>query len=464
LAIEFLSSDVVLAASETDVTFYSIASAPVVIELGRYPINWVRHPHVDDNLVYLPHRRASRGHIAVLDASDPTMPELVAEISVPDLASTRGIRVREGLLLAPDTASRIHLLDISTLSMPVGLGRCPSLGFIERLALTGDHAIVTGRGTSIVDVGNPSSPVLLANVDDIDGPVGVRDQFAYVADAGELHVLDLADPTDPIVLPSVMGPANPWSLLVEGDLLCIGSYSGEIILLDISNRASPSQVGALTIGGYGVEVVQMTRDLVYALAGGFLHIVDISDPGAPMTLSELDTGPHAVVAVDGPVAYVADPYDFTGVYFTFFSTVDVSDPSTPTQLGATLFTHELPRSVTIANGRAFVGSTIVNVSRPSSPYVEGRWQASPAHILEHRGLLFIAGAGLVTYDLSGCPETCFADCDGSRALDVFDFLCFQDAFLAGDPFACECDTSSGAWVCDLMDFVCFQEAFAAGCP
>jgi len=63
---------------------------------------------------------------------------------------------------------------------------------------------------------------------------------------------------------------------------------------------------------------------------------------------------------------------------------------------------------------------------------------------------------------------CRADCDqGSSApgtLDVFDFLCFQDAFANSDPYACNFDTSTGMGVCDTFDFLAFQDAFTAGCP
>ncbi|MFG0284502.1 MAG: GC-type dockerin domain-anchored protein [Phycisphaerales bacterium JB039] len=55
---------------------------------------------------------------------------------------------------------------------------------------------------------------------------------------------------------------------------------------------------------------------------------------------------------------------------------------------------------------------------------------------------------------------CYADCDESGSLDLFDFLCFQNQFGAGDP-AADCD---GSGVLDLFDFLCFQNEFAAGCP
>jgi hypothetical protein len=55
---------------------------------------------------------------------------------------------------------------------------------------------------------------------------------------------------------------------------------------------------------------------------------------------------------------------------------------------------------------------------------------------------------------------CYADCDGNTTLDVFDFLCFQDAFVAGAPYA-DCDGNSAF---DVFDFLCFQDAFVTGCP
>jgi polyhydroxybutyrate depolymerase len=54
---------------------------------------------------------------------------------------------------------------------------------------------------------------------------------------------------------------------------------------------------------------------------------------------------------------------------------------------------------------------------------------------------------------------CYADCDGNGSLDVFDFLCFQDAFVNADPYA-DCD---GNGVLDVFDFLCYQDAFVVGC-
>ncbi len=63
-------------------------------------------------------------------------------------------------------------------------------------------------------------------------------------------------------------------------------------------------------------------------------------------------------------------------------------------------------------------------------------------------------------------EDCYPDCDqstGVGVLDIFDFLCFNHMFLAGDEYACGC-TNPGIGVCDIFDFLCFANAFHAGCP
>ena len=71
-----------------------------------------------------------------------------------------------------------------------------------------------------------------------------------------------------------------------------------------------------------------------------------------------------------------------------------------------------------------------------------------------------------TWEMSSCT-VCFADCTrstGGNVLDIFDFLCFQDKFVRGDPYACNCEIVSGFGVCDIFDFLCFQNRFVVGCP
>ena len=71
---------------------------------------------------------------------------------------------------------------------------------------------------------------------------------------------------------------------------------------------------------------------------------------------------------------------------------------------------------------------------------------------------------LDTFTFGPITSQCYANCECDGVLDIFDFLCFGNKFAANDPYACDCDTSTGQGACDIFDFLCFGNAFDAGCP
>ena len=60
---------------------------------------------------------------------------------------------------------------------------------------------------------------------------------------------------------------------------------------------------------------------------------------------------------------------------------------------------------------------------------------------------------------NACP--CACDFDPDPACNIFDFLAFQNLFVAGDPCACDYDPDPA---CNIFDFLAFQNEFVAGCP
>ena len=71
--------------------------------------------------------------------------------------------------------------------------------------------------------------------------------------------------------------------------------------------------------------------------------------------------------------------------------------------------------------------------------------------------------GAVFYDNASfemVEASCPADVNGDGALNILDFVAFQELFVQSDPTA-DCD-GNGQW--NILDFVCFQQLFQAGCP
>ncbi|MFN0133747.1 MAG: hypothetical protein ACKVW3_14610 [Phycisphaerales bacterium] len=77
----------------------------------------------------------------------------------------------------------------------------------------------------------------------------------------------------------------------------------------------------------------------------------------------------------------------------------------------------------------------------------------------------IVSAADVVVRLASIAE-CYANCDGSGAapaLNVADFICFQNKFAAGSSYA-NCDNSTTPPVLNVADFICFMNKYSAGCP
>jgi outer membrane protein assembly factor BamB len=68
---------------------------------------------------------------------------------------------------------------------------------------------------------------------------------------------------------------------------------------------------------------------------------------------------------------------------------------------------------------------------------------------------FQGPARLLAITVGGCA----GDFNGDGALNILDFVAFQQAFQANDPTS-DCDASGDL---NVLDFVCFQGVFSAGC-
>ncbi|UYV12062.1 MAG: PQQ-dependent sugar dehydrogenase [Phycisphaera sp.] len=162
-----------------------------------------------------------------------------------------------------------------------------------------------------------------------------------------------------------------------------------------------------------------------AIVGGF-PVIDPSDPGFGEQVLFSDLARGAFFHADLGELFAADAGDTQADVFVMNVSVD---GSTPGGINDILGLDRVdPRFGSDESGRVFV------VSRQ----VDTVWVAD----------LVIDEA-----------ELCVANCDGDGSLTLFDFLCFQNAFDAGDPRA-DCD---GDGSLTLFDFLCFQNAFDAGC-
>jgi hypothetical protein len=142
------------------------------------------------------------------------------------------------------------------------------------------------------------------------------------------------------------------------------AYSNEA-----STRTYASNVRVVGQLGGAQYAVCLQGNYAYIGEGGFLRILDVSNPAFPVALGRLLLGDIVEnISVNGNLAYVADGESGLKI-------VDVSNPSSPT-LRASYDTPGVAEGISLSGGLAYVaadysGLHIIDVSNPSSPSLCG---------------------------------------------------------------------------------------------
>lgn len=257
----------------------------------------------------------SLGGIGIFDITDPTSPQWVSELALPNYSY-------------PDS---YFFVTVSTFWQ-------------------GDVLYVAGgfNGIFMVDVSDPTAPSLLSQTDFeppglLVGSIHAIGNVAMVSSFGLARtvMMDISDPTAPTVIPGgdflVSDPdgdvQNYYFATVGGEygLFARKNAGGGPVLYDLRDPSDPTLVGAALnedgSGGYAYR----HEDRLFQGDSNFGSVYDISDPSAPVELhrvqmkGDLDTitpmGNLAVAAVDS----AAEPGKGTSV-FAWQSAPDTRGP------------------------------------------------------------------------------------------------------------------------------------------
>jgi hypothetical protein len=145
-----------------------------------------------------------------------------------------------------------------------------------------------------------------------------RNLVFYAAGGGAVTVLDVADPTIPVLVTDSIQTGGVVQDLYYDDStqrLYIAADEGDFQIWDVQTPAAPQQISVTSLYYFGVEVPVVSVDVAgdYAFVStswGYLHWLDVSDPSNPADLGFNGQGGNpsreVFVADDGYV-YLAGP-------------------------------------------------------------------------------------------------------------------------------------------------------------
>lgn len=324
-----------------------------------------------DDAVYL----ASYGvGVSVVSIADPSMP--ILESTIPP-QNPRAVELVDSLLLV-SAFDGLRTFSLADPHQPQLLGHW--LWYAEAandLASNHGYAYMTGppRGPLVIDVGQPASPMKVADFDAAGGSLrcDVQGNLLFlVAGFAGLTIADLSNPVVPVIIGSLGSDGYATQVTAKGDIAFVVddetgvplAHTG-LQIVDLSDPAIPSLLTKRFGAGFSGDVA-VAGTLAFVANDG-LRVVSLDNPDVPEQIGALklhDWIATWAVAYEADRVYVADYDAVPGVRI-----ISVADPTTPTSLGF-YNTYTDPNSLVARGKLLYIADgnlRIADVSDPAAP-------------------------------------------------------------------------------------------------
>ncbi|MEZ4652083.1 MAG: hypothetical protein R3E12_00350 [Candidatus Eisenbacteria bacterium] len=305
--------------SGLEVIDVSTPSAPAVVGTWNGSI---RHVAVAGSRAYV---ATTSDGVYSIDISVATNPTFVARVITPVVSD---VEADAGYLYTSSSNNGFRIYDLTQPDAPAQVGQLSENA--QRLVLADGYALLDQSGTKLVDVTDPTQPVLTGAYRGA-GFLGatVVDGVAYLAGGlGGLQAVDLGDHTNPAPLTTFPSGASGKDLTTFGSHLAM--LQGDLFqIVSLADPINPVNEGSLSMPG--VNGFGISGDYAFAVYQGQFHTIDLSNPSSPQVVATI-AAPVAVydLVVTGDRIYY---WNDAGIS-TIVNTIDISDPLAPVLLAS----------------------------------------------------------------------------------------------------------------------------------
>ena len=326
------------------------------------------HVFVHRNLCYV----SRGGELLILDASDPFHLKLMGSIFSP--GEITDIFASGSYVYLAKRGEGLVIVDASDPSDPKKIGSFALEGYVggiyvvDKLAYIVSYDVNYRRGwLRIIDATDPAHLMELSSLS-VDFPlhdICLSGNLAYVAGTTGFQVIDVSDPKDPVKV-GAYTTGSSCVVYVRGALVYLtiaGQNKFQIINTDLT---TPKKLGELTLSGGVPTYIRLSEDGKYAyvtVANSRLAVVDVSDPSSPK-----EVGYYHAKASD---VYISGGFAYLAASNQGLQVVDISDPRRPKGISS-YETGDEVHGVYVSGNYAYVaygfgGLRILDVSDPSNP-------------------------------------------------------------------------------------------------
>lgn len=207
----------------------------------------------------------ARNLLLVVDRSDPRRPRARGEIDLPVLPGLDPtyLALRGDLAAVAAQEEGLLLIGLEDPDHPVELGRTATVLPARKVELADGLAVVAssedwtggpreGR-LELYDVSNPAAPVLagVATLPSDPQALAVTDGLALVACRDSFRVIDISDPAAPSEVGALdLALYRATAIAVDGDRALVSVYPGSLVAVDLTDLVRPRLVAGTTWQAY----------------------------------------------------------------------------------------------------------------------------------------------------------------------------------------------------------------------
>lgn len=348
------------------------------------------------------HAGTSYNSVDIYDITNPQSPQYASTYAVPDPTgfafSGSHAFVSTGTSYNPTMSCGVKVFSLANPTAPAAVTDVSIPGCANTVRLSGNYAYAGGAngGLNVINVANPAAPGIAGTYHRVGGPTDIKvdGNNAYLS-SGEFHFVNVSNPASP----QQLGYNSLNGLIIAGGygyrLTMNTTPGGTVEIYTISNLQAPQRIAQVTVNGYPSELVADATTAYVNLGyeggrSGGVQIIDVSNPAQPQKRGLFPTGNPAGTTQGYPYSLALRGqtlYFLEG--FSKFHIVNVADLDAPTAIPHSL-TISKPARIVLKGAYAYVatgywgtgnGLTILNISDPAHPtlvggFAGGGWQHS----------------------------------------------------------------------------------------
>ena len=150
--------------------------------------------------------------------------------------------------------------------------------------------------------------------------------YAYVGSSNALRIINISDPTNPVLVKAYSTTYPIEDIVVVGNYAYIAGGTSGLRIINVADPSNPTELGSCDTPGEALGIDISGSYAYVADKQGGLRVIDVSIPTAPVEVGHYTTSWALDIAAFGDYAYVSDRYG--GLYI-----FNVTDPANPAQDG-----------------------------------------------------------------------------------------------------------------------------------